>query len=85
MTVNPLPSRRAACDPASPRIDALCAQILRRIGLGLLWDDGRGPTRELYALHSEQLSPYQDVAVRTAIAIYEGKLPPETALILGLQ
>lgn len=70
---------------AVPGANPVCADILRAVGLGLLWSDDEGPTERIDADLLERVSPYQRVVIRTAQAIHDGRLPTQAADWLGLR
>jgi len=53
------------------------------VGLGLLWNDG-GPAPDAFALAEGEITPYQHVALRAALGIWNGSLEPSAAVTLGL-
>jgi hypothetical protein len=63
----------------------VCADILRAVGLGLLWSDDAGPIERIDEALLERVSPYQRVVIRTAQAIHDGRLPAQAADWLGLR
>ncbi len=69
--------------PIDTPVQSICEDIVRGVGLGLLWEDG-GPAAEAFTVDANALSPYQRVALRAALGIWDGSVPPSTAVILGL-
>ena len=57
----------------------VCADMLRAVGLGLLWSDETGPTERIDDDLLERVSPYQRVVIRTAQASHDGRLPTQAA------
>lgn len=70
-------------DTQTARRDEICWGILRSVGLGLLWNDG-GPAPDAFALAEGEITPYQHVALRAALGIWNGSLEPSAAVTLGL-
>jgi len=65
------------------RVSEACGSVLRGAGLGLLWCD-QAAAPELWEVNVAEFGALQQVAIRAARAIAEGKLKPEAAGLLGL-